>query len=509
MKKMFFGGTVLTMDTDDTQEAVVFENDKIVFVGCEREAKEKYPDAELINLNGKTLVPGFIDSHCHMSFSGEMMTQPSLFEASSIAEIVAGLRQEADKASKDEVLFINGYGGHPIAENRPITLEEMDKAVPDHPVFLRTAGTHGTFVNTKALKLIIEEAKNAGIAISEEDKAEGFLRNEANLFAYSLPPKLMSEEQKKKAREKMIHECISNGITAVHTMEGRSPVNDPDVLALLRDKDEIPFHLRIYYQTTNVEEVVRLGLKQIGGCFSCILDGDVEPGTAAFREPYIDNPKNYGNLYFTQERLENFFREAHKAGLQICMHAIGDAAIEQALKAYKKVLTEFPRENHRHRVEHFEVSAYDLMDFAKDLKVTLAMQPIFDYYWPSDTYVPHIGPERAAMRCALRPVLDRGIIVGGGSDSPVTSMNPLLGIHAAVNLSVPASRISVKEALRMVTIDAAYLGFEEDERGSIKAGKEANFVILSDNPLEHPKDKLDKIQILETVYRGKTVWVNK
>lgn len=506
MKKMFFGGTILTIEEEENQEVVVFENDKILFVGTEKEAKKIYNDAELIDLKGKTLLPGFIDSHCHMSFSGEMMTLPTVFEADSVESVLKKLKHEAEKIPKGNVLFINGYGGSPIKEDRLITLKEMDEAVPENPLFLRTAGTHGTLVNSKGLELIVKEAEKNNLNISEQDRREGFLRNEANLFAFSIAPKWMSAEQKKKARAKMIHECVSNGITAIHTLEGWSAVDDPAVDSLLRDKDEIPFHLRIYYQTTNVDEVVKRGLKQIGGCFNCILDGDVEPGTAAFREPYTNNPKNYGNLYFTQERLENFFREAHKAGLQICMHAIGDAAIEQALKAYKKVLGEFPKENHRHRVEHFEVSSYDLMDLAKDLNVVLSMQPVFDYYWPYENYLPHIGPDRAAMKCALRPILDRGIRVGGGSDSPVTSMNPMLGIHAAVNHSVPTSRISVKEALRMVTIDAAYIGFEENERGSLKAGKEASFVILSNNPMNYPAEKLDKIEILETIYCGRTVW---
>lgn len=504
---VYYGGTIISMEEDQMfPEAVVIDGEKIAYTGSLEEAKKAFPEAELRSLNGKTLMPGFIDTHCHVSFAGENKTQPSVFYCTSVQEVLDFIRAQSETMKEGDVLFINGYAGMPIKEERNLTLEEMDNALPDFPLILRTASTHGTLVNTRALNIIRAEAKKAGFELDPQDEKEGFLRNRANLLASGLGPKLMSREQKKKALAYILEECSKNGITAVHTLEGRTQKDDPDVLALMALRDSLPFDVRICYQTTDVEEVVSKGLKQIGGCFNCILDGDLDPHTAALREPYFDAPDNRGVLYFTDEELEDFFIKANRAGLQICMHAIGDRAIEQALNAYEKALADTPRKDHRHRIDHFEISAPDLIEKAKKLGVVLAMQPVFDYYWPKPGYAAVIGDERADWKCALAPVLKAGLKAGAGSDWPVTSINPFLGIHGAVNHSVESSRISVMDALRMYTVDAAYIGFSENVRGSLKSGKEASMVILSDNPLEHDRDKLDRIQVLETVYKGRTVW---
>lgn len=503
--KLYFGGPIITMEEPLIAESIVFDK-KIHFAGDLKKAKEKFPEAVPIDLKGKTLLPGFIDTHAHLSFAGEMVTQASVFHCTSIDEVLNIISKKVEKLGEKDVLFINGYAGMPIAEARNLTLKEMDNVVPNHPLILRTASTHGTLVNSRALSLIEKEMATIGLFLDEKDRKEGYLRNEANLFAFGMAPKWMNEEQKRIAQEAIFNSCLQNGIVSVHSLEGRNQKEDPDIFYWIKQKGKTPFDVRIYYQTTDVDEVLRLGLKQIGGCFHCLLDGDLDPGTAAFREPYVNNSNNCGVLYFTDEDLEKFFTKAHLADLQICMHAIGDRAIEQALHAYEKVLKKYPKKDHRHRIEHFEVCAQDLIEKAKKLGIVLAMQPVFDYYWPYENYKFYIGEERAKKKCALRPILDAGIPVGGGSDWPVTEMNPFLGIHGAVNHSVPSSRISVLEALRLYTVDAAFLGFEENLRGSLKAGKEADFVIVSDNPLSIEKKSLEKIQVLETIFQGDSVW---
>ena len=507
MNSIIYGGVINTMDPKNKNaEAVVFNDEEILFVGNLEEAKKNFEAENEINLDGKTLFPGFTDTHCHLSFTGEMLTLPNVFEIDNIKDVLNFFAEEAKKLDKDSALLVNGFGGVLIKEKRLPTLEEMDKAVPDHVLICKTAGTHETLVNSQALKLIEKVAKEENIPVAKEDMQTGILRNEANLLAFSLSSRLMNEDQRKNSMQKVIDECVKNGIVAAHTLEGKDLKNDSDVYSFLKLKDELPFDARIYYQTTNVEEVLGLGLKQIGGCFKCLLDGDVDPGTAAMRKPYTNNPKNSGTLYFTQEKLNEFFKKANRAGLQICMHAIGDAAIEQALNAYEYALNDYPRNDHRHRIEHFEIGDYDLIERAKNMGILLAMQPVFDYYWPYETYVPYLGEERAKKRCMLRDALDSGIKVGGGSDSPVTPMNPFLSIHEAVNHSVESSRITLDEALKMHTSDAAYLGFQENIRGSIEKGKRPDFAIVSENPYEVSKENLDKIKVLATIFGGKVVW---
>ena len=254
----------------------------------EKKAKEKFPEAVPIDLKGKTLLPGFIDTHAHLSFAGEMVTQASIFHCTSIDEVLNIIYKKAEKLGEQDVLFINGYAGMPMAEARNLTLEEMDNVVPNHPLVLRTASTHGTLVNSRALSLIEKEMATIGLFLDEKDRKEGYLRNEANLFAFGMAPKWMNEEQQRIAREAIFNSCLRNGIVSVHSLEGRNQKEDPDILYWIKQKGKTPFDVRIFYQTTDVDEVLRLGLKQIGGCFHCLLDGDLDPGTAAFREPSLD-----------------------------------------------------------------------------------------------------------------------------------------------------------------------------------------------------------------------------
>lgn len=506
---IIFGGPIYTMNNSEIQnveECVVYKEGKIIYVGDKDVALNKYRNLEKLDLMGNVLLPGFIDTHCHLSFTGEMSVLPNVFDIDNIQDCLDLFKREAEKIKDGGVLLINGFGGKAIKEKRMPTLEEMDLAVEKIPLFCKTAGTHATLVNTKGLELITKIASEKGIRINADAYKTGILTNEANLLAFSLSSQFMSDKQKNDLDKMIINECSQNGIVAVHTLEGKVLENDLEVKHLLDNKEIFPFDLRIYYQTTNINEVKKLGLKQIGGCFNCLLDGDVDPGTAAFREVYTNNPTNKGKLYFTQDELNDFFDQANKNNLQICMHAIGDAAIDQALNAYEYALNKHPRKDHRHRIEHFEICDYDLIKKAKELGVLLAMQPVFDYYWDYKTYVPYIGEERAKKRCMLRAILDNKIIVGGGSDAPVTSMNPFLSIHAAVNHSVEKSRVSVYEAIKMHTIDAAYLGFQEKIRGSIEVGKSADFVIISSDPFKIESSNLDKIEILKTIYKGKCVY---
>lgn len=507
MRKILAADRIYTMESEnDAVEAVLVVDGRIRDVGTLAELTEKYSDVETIAHPGMIGLPGMIDTHCHLGFTGEMQSIESVFDVADKKEILEIFHDAAMKKRPGETVLFTGYGGSTDpAESLP-TLEELDAAAEGRALVCLTAGTHESLASTLAIEKMAEEDVGGATVFGKAERETGVLRNEANLMAFERLSRWMSEEERARAKEAMIAECIENGIVSAHTLEGKQMTHDIGVETMLRERDSYPFHTRVYYQTTDVKEALRVGSDGIGGCFRCLLDGDVDPGTAAFRAPYANDPTNYGRLYFKQDALTQFFREAHAAGLQIGMHAIGDAAIEEALNAYETILKESPRDDHRHRIEHFEIGDYDLIERAADLHLTLAMQPVFDYYWPYETYFPFIGKERAEKRCMLRRVIDQGITVGGGSDAPVTSMNPFFGIHAAVNHSVEASRISVYEAIAMVTSKASMLGFEEDERGTVTVGKSADLVFVDRDPFTEDPGALDQIRILETVYRGRTVW---
>jgi predicted amidohydrolase YtcJ len=188
------------------------------------------------------------------------------------------------------------------------------------------------------------------------------------------------------------------------------------------------------------------------------------------------------------------------------MHAVGDAAVEQALKAYEAALANHPRDDHRHRIEHCEVIQEDQIRRAQRSGVALGIQPPFNHYWPHTTYYPLLGEERAWKADPVRTLVRPGLLIAGGSDSTVTPLGPMIGVHAAVNHSNPAERVSVQEGLELYTINAARIGFEEAEKGSLEAGKLGDLVVLREDPFEVDPERIKDIPIEMTVVGGQVVY---
>jgi len=211
-------------------------------------------------------------------------------------------------------------------------------------------------------------------------------------------------------------------------------------------------------------------------------------------------------LYHTQEEIDAFVLEAHRAGLQVAMHAVGDGAVEQALNAYEAALTVHPGDDHRHRIEHCEVIREDQIQRAQRLGVALAIQPPFNHYWPHTEYYATLGEERAWKADPVRTLMRPDLLVAGGSDSTVTPLGPMIGVHAAVNHSNPAERVSVQEGLELYTINAARIAFEEHDKGSLEIGKLGDFVVLAQGPFEVDAGHIKDIPVEMTVIGGNIVY---
>jgi predicted amidohydrolase YtcJ len=236
------------------------------------------------------------------------------------------------------------------------------------------------------------------------------------------------------------------------------------------------------------------------------LDGDVGPHTAALSQPYADAPECHGTLYYSQEQIDAFALQAHEQGLQVAMHAVGDAAVQQALDAYERALSAYPRDDHRHRIEHCEVIRDDQIQRARELGVALAIQPPFNHYWPHTEYYPTLGQERAWKADPVRTLVRAGLLIAGGSDSTVTPLGPLIGTHAAVNHTNPGERIGVQEALELYTTNAARIAFQESDRGSLQVGKMGDFVVLGEDPFEIDPGHIKDIAVEMTVIGGDVVY---
>jgi len=278
---------------------------------------------------------------------------------------------------------------------------------------------------------------------------------------------------------------------------------DVDIARLLAKSLKNPFQSRIFFQTRTVSKVQKRKLPRIGGCFETALDGCFGSEDAALLEPYINDPSNKGVLFYSQDQVNAFVKEANRAGLQIAIHAIGDAAFEQVVNAFDFALKDFSREDHRHTIIHAPLTTPRSLEKAAELNLGIAAQPAF-IHWalePLD-YLEEILGDRAYRLFNQRDMLDLGLKVSGGSDAPCTLPDIGESLFAACNHYVSDQSVSIEEALRFFTWNAAWTGFDEKERGSLEKGKVADMCILNENPLTIDKSKLRNLKAEKLILSG-------
>jgi hypothetical protein len=324
-----------------------------------------------------------------------------------------------------------------------------------------------------------------------------------------------------------IQELLKMGITTV--FEAGADWEHYDAVAKLRDNGELKIRCELYMASRHLDELIERGItKEDGDDWLRILgvkfyaDGWLGPRTCALRDKYYDitypwqlDPNYRGILYMDQEKANRDILKAHKAGLKIAAHTIGDRAVEVILNAYENALHEYPMQDHRYTVEHVQVLGQDLIQRIKALDVIASIQLSFA---TSDMYFAEkvLGKDRMKYAYAWKTLLDNGVKCAGGSDYSVETISPLWGIQRIVTRQeingepaggwYPEQCISVEEALRLITINSAYNSFEEDTKGSIAAGKLADFVVLSQDILEIPSGKIAETEVEMTIVGGKIVY---
>jgi predicted amidohydrolase YtcJ len=501
------GANIITMNPQQPRaEALAVRDGRIVAVGVWDDVASYAEGMMVRDLAGKTVLPGLIDTHAHFLWTALSLAAPDVSSAKGHPSLQAIIGQAVADTPPGELILGMGFTEYALdtAKFSPI-IEALDAVAPDNPVYLVGVTGHTSAVNTRGLELLAAPEGTPGVMCDATGRPNGLLSDKANDLAFDRFNELFGASEK--AAEmigRAIEKAHAVGITTLHALEGGLAGNDEAVEEFLAAIPSLPLRFVLYYQTMDVGKVIELGLPRIGGCI--LLDGDVGPHTAALSEPYADDPNCYGTLYHSQEEIDAFVLQAHKAGLQVAMHAVGDAAVEQALNAYEKALAAHPRDDHRHRIEHCEVIREDQIQRAQRLGVALAIQPPFNHYWPHTEYYPTLGEERAWKADPVRTLMRPGLLVAGGSDSTVTPLGPLIGIHAAVNHSNPAERVSVQEGLELYTINAAHIAFQETDRGSLEVGKLGDFVVLAEDPFEVEPGHIKHISVEMTVIGGDIVY---
>ncbi len=506
------GGRLITLDPAfPAADTLLIRHDRIAQVGDSRVLRQELGAVgEVIDLRGRTCLPGFIDPHVHFIATGMAHFLVDLTAARTLPEAMALLNQAAASAAPGAWIMAQGLAAGLLegADSRLPDRRELDAVAADRPIFVGERTGHASASNSKALAILAIPESMGGVQREPSGEPTGVLIAEANRLASDRADMRFAEQiGYERIIEAAGREAVGAGLTTVHALDGALPADDPGVMAILRRDLAAAPRILVYYQTRQVEAALDLGLPRIGGCSACALDGAFTPRTARLLERYPDEARGRGSSYFPDGELLDFFRQAHHAGLQICVHCVGDGAVEQALTAFEAVLADRPRPNHRHRIEHAELITPAQIQRAKRLEVAFSIQPAFNHFWRHDQfYPPVIGIDRAARVDPIQTLVESGLLVGAGSDSPVTPLRALLGVHSAVNHSNPAERVDPLTALRLFTLNNAQLGFEEKEKGSLTPGKLADLVVLGADPLQVGPSEIKDIPVELTIVGGQVVY---
>jgi predicted amidohydrolase YtcJ len=465
------------------------------------ELKDELPSGSAepkVLLENKYIIPGFIESHMHILGTGLQYLFPNFTLAQTLEEIFDLLLEARNK--NKEFKFMLGYNFEPdnIKEKRYPDRNELDRVIKDIPLLIYRVDGHSAALNTKGLEWAFDNKLAEGIEIDAYKKPTGIVRGQAFEDAAKRFRKFLNPDIKIEALVIACEKAVIKGITTMVAIIGSDESEDNSLELLLRLKNRLPIEVVPFCQTQNIKKIKALGLPRIGGCI--LIDGSFGSHTAALFEDYEDEPKNKGVLYFEDEALLKFFQEASAANLQIAVHAIGDRAINQVVSCYEQFMTENLL---RHRIEHAELLTDDLIKRIGRLGLILSVQPAFEHFWggPDKMYAKRLG-SRAKFTNPYRKLIDAGITLCGGSDSPITPLDPLLGIKSAVNHPFPAHRITIKQAINLFTGNGAYAIGKENELGMLKPGYSADFLVLSADPFK----TLD-FQILEVYKGGRCIYV--
>jgi predicted amidohydrolase YtcJ len=500
-------GKIRTMCQESKEvTAAAIINGRIIRTGTGQEIQRYIGEnTEVIDLKGKTVLPGFIDSHVHLTQTGLDLMGVDTSKYSRFDDVLSAIEALAKKTAPGNWIRCYAFKEHNYSENRMLTRFDIDKLGIPNPVFISRVDAHSCTVNTIGLQRLNIPDDIQGID-KTGNELTGILRGNANSYARKTVTDSIDDETRIEGLKLACDRALKVGITSIHAMEGGNLFNEKDVPVLVRHKDNLPVSVTVFHQVIDVDKVISEGLSRIGGCIP--FDGSLGSYTAALSQPYADKPETRGILYYSDEEVEDFVLKAHTNNIQITGHAIGDRAIIQLLNAYEKALDYYPRSDCRHRVEHFSVTNDYILEKARELGIIISAQPVFDYYNQKggNTNGKRLGELRNKNVFPFKTMADIGLVVCGGSDSSVTPMNPLLGIHSAVNHSLPEQRVSVYDAVKMFTINAAYAVFEEKERGTIEPGKWADMVILDKDIFDIPENEILGANVAATMAKGKVVY---
>ncbi|SNS64892.1 hypothetical protein SAMN05446037_101591 [Anaerovirgula multivorans] len=506
---LLYNGKLITLSEDmPFGEWLYIKKGFIEDIGIGEGYKQYLQETPSIDLKGYTLIPGFIDSHVHLMESAFNALGNDLGNCSSIEDVLEALkRAKVEKTEWGNMIHCIGLEEIKLKEKRMLTRWELDQVVKDKLVWISTIEYHVSVVNTLGFRLLNLPFNLPGIERDENGVPTGVLRGRANFLARKKLLGLTSDDTRGKGVREIFKRVIEAGVTTINAMEGGFLFHDRDAMYVHKNLKKFPIDVELFFQTIDVSKVKAMNLKKIGGCI--FVDGSFGAHTAALEHPYTDDESNRGTLFFTREEITSLAQEAIANDLDVTLHAIGSRAIGLVLEAYEAAKRKYPNSRSILRIEHFELPSQEQIKMAVKLGVILSMQPTYEYLWGGEgkMYEVRLGEARRKRTNPFSTILAQGGIIAGGSDSDVTPIKPLLGIHSAVNHPTTRERITAYDALKLFTINGAIAIGKETIKGKIAKGYLADVCLLEDNPLEIEASKIKDIQVLGTIKSGKVLYL--
>jgi predicted amidohydrolase YtcJ len=522
-------------------EALAIRDGKILAVGASRDiARYRGPSTQVIDARGKLVLPGFTDCHTHFLDGSFSLQQINVEDAKNLPEIQQRVKTYAAAHPNDAWVLGRGWSYPLFPPSGLPDKKYLDAIIPDRPVYLEGFDGHSWWANSKALEaahinrdtpdppggtIVRDPQTGEPTGAIKEDAADAIVRR-------AIP--IAGPEVKLKALRAGLKHASQLGVVRVHVMggvnAGEGDLTDAELLEQLRQQNELTVRFYLAYRLDPPQMTDRQ-LQQIeqareryhdgwiaAGGVKFFLDGVIETHTAAMLAPYSDDPSLAGGLLWDPEKYKEFVAQLDQRGIQIFTHAIGDRAIRLALDAYENAAKTNGTKDARHRIEHIEaVSAADIPRFGQ-LGVIASMQPLHAY--PDDdtlkSWLPNAGPERAQRAWAWHSIQAAGGVLGFGSDWPIVTLSPWAGLQNAVTRQttagepkggwIPSERISLADAIKGYTLNAAFAGHREKTEGSLEAGKLADLIVVSQDLFKVDPLKIGETKVLLTVVGGRIVY---
>lgn len=514
-------------ETRPLVDAMAVGGGRVLFAGNAAGALAlKATATRVVDLGGRTVIPGMVDAHGHVAGLGDALHIVDLTGTTTYDEVVARVAERAKKSPKGQWVLGRGWDQNDWGDTRFPTHEKLSAAVPDHPVYLVRVDGHAGLANLKAMQA-------AGVSAATKDPSGGhieravdgapagvFVDNAQGVMRRAIPRP--TREDVRRSIVDAVHEAQRWGLTGVH--DAGADATDLDVYEELAKTGQLQFRINamISDDAPTIEAWFKRGPLMDGyqgtlwvRSVKLYADGALGSRGAALLEPYSDDPKNIGLLVSAPAHIQEVAAGALKAGFQVNTHAIGDRGNRLVLDAYQAALKATPTADHRFRVEHAQILNFDDIPRFAALGVIPSMQASHqtsDMYWAGA----RLGSGRLLGAYAWRSLLNTGVVVPNGSDFPVEQVNPLISFHSAVSRQdardwppggwYPAERMTREEALKAMTIWPAFAAFQERVLGSLTPGKYADFVVLDQDIMRCPAELILHTRVLSTWVGGARVY---